>query len=208
MADLFTFPIDNLSGFGQNQDTPRASQPFYETQPVYSEDVQKPAGYHSASPVPASQAEPHMPGLSSTSGPSIASASSSAIGSPYSGTTQGFQDTWVDTNHGLGLADAMAGDMFSNDFMGNTMDAEAFYQKKCADNYVGKYHPVLLVTGLYANSVRPLVDPLYPSTPSAFLSRLLFRTTKLHDAGSCPSITRGVSFAYSGRSACRARVSP
>lgn len=80
----------------------------------------------------------------------------------------------MDTNHGLGLADAIAGDIFSNDFMGNAMDAEAFYQKKCADNYVGEYCLVLLASGLYANFARPLVNSFYFSTPSAHLSRLLF----------------------------------
>lgn len=45
---------------------------------------------------------------SAASGPSIASASSSAMGSPYSGPAHTFQDSWIDTQNGLmGVPGAM-----------------------------------------------------------------------------------------------------
>lgn len=138
MLDFFTFPLDNLNGLEQGHDSTRIPQPYYETHSAYPEpgDIQKPTpGFHSPA-VPST--EPHMPGLASASGQSIASASSSAIGSPYSNTPQGLHENWVDTNNGLGLPGAVVGELLPNDYMGNTMDPEAFYHKKCTDNFVGK----------------------------------------------------------------------
>lgn len=135
MVDLFAFPIDNLSGFGQSNDTTRITQSYYEP-PLYAEDIQKPC-FPSlpGSPPATTQAPEPLPSLPSASAPSIASTSSSAVGSPYS-STQGIQEGWMDTNHGLSLAGAM-GDLFSNDQMINTLDADTYYQKKGADNFVG-----------------------------------------------------------------------
>lgn len=175
MLDFFTFPVDNLNGLEQGQDSTRAPQSYYETHSAYTEsgDIQKPAsGFHSP-PVPST--ESHMPGLASASGPSIASASSSAIGSPYSNTPQGLQENWVDTNNGLGLPGAVVGELLPNDYMGNTMDPDAFYQKKCTDSFVGNFPPsIALIRGLKyspkdkdtANDrqLRPIINPADFST--------------------------------------------
>lgn len=42
----------------------------------------------------------------------------------------------MDTNHGLSLAGAI-GDLFPSDQMINTLDADAYFQKKGPDNFVG-----------------------------------------------------------------------
>lgn len=83
-------------------------QNFYETSSSWTEqtpdmDFQQkqqhqqmlyPAGPNS----PPSMAASHY---SAASGPSIASASSSAMGSPYSGAAHNFQESWIDTANGL-----------------------------------------------------------------------------------------------------------
>jgi len=135
-VDLFTFPMDNLNGFGQNSDTIRVTQSYYEP-PLYTEDIQKP-GFPSlpgSPPAATIQAPEPLPSLPTASAPSIASTSSSAVGSPYSA-TQGIQEGWMDTSHGLSLAGAM-GDLFPSDQMINTLEADAYLQKKGADNFVG-----------------------------------------------------------------------
>lgn len=143
LINPFGFQVDQLGGFGQNQDPSGLSQSYYDA-PVYAEsgpDINKSSGFPSATPplMTTSQPTEHgMPGLSSASGPSIASASSSAIGSPYSGNVQAFPENWVDTSHGLGLQAAVVGDLFPNDYMSGTADPEGFYQKKSQDNYVGE----------------------------------------------------------------------
>lgn len=177
MLDFFTFPVDNLNGLEQGQDSTRAPQSYYEANSAYLEsgDIHKPAsGFHSP-PVPST--ESHMPGLASASGPSIASASSSAIGSPYSNTPQGLHENWVDTNNGLGLPGAVVGELLPNDYMGNTMDPDAFYQKKCTDSFVGNsplpffwFNSRLEIPsegqGHYANDrqPRPIINPADFST--------------------------------------------
>ncbi|OJJ46080.1 hypothetical protein ASPZODRAFT_133061 [Penicilliopsis zonata CBS 506.65] len=89
-------------------------------------------------------AEQFISSLSSASAPSIASASSSAMGSPHSSSFHAFPEHWVDTNHGLGLQDAMMGDLFAGEYMGNgsanphanMLDVESgFYPEKYQDSY-------------------------------------------------------------------------
>lgn len=87
--------------------------------------------------IPISNSEPYLSGVSTASGPSIASASSSAMGSPYSANAQNLQEEWVDTNHGLGLPGAVMSDLFPNENMVNPFDSEGFYQKK-SDSFVGE----------------------------------------------------------------------
>lgn len=168
MVDLFTFPIDNLSGFGQSNDTTRVTQSYYEP-PLYAEDIQKP-GFPSlpgSPPATTTQAPEPLPSLSSASAPSIASTSSSAIGSPYSA-TQGIQEGWMDTNHGLSLTGAMS-DLFSNDQMINTLDADAYYQKKGADNFVDPswIQPI----SHQPNDSSPVI---YPEQPSYAMGQPVF----------------------------------
>ena len=148
LVDPFGFQAGPLSDFGQAQNQSNvAPSSYYDTPPVYADpypDQSKAPSYASIPatppPVPVSQsAEPYMPGLSTASGPSIASASSSAIGSPYSGTTQAIQDNWVDTNHGLGLQSALMGDLLPTDYVGHAFDADAYYQKKSSDNFISEW---------------------------------------------------------------------
>lgn len=139
LIDPFAFPVDPLGGYGQNQD-PSGLQSYYD-----GSDMSKTSGFPSTTPplmTTSQPAEHAMPGLSSASGPSIASASSSAIGSPYSGNVQTFQESWVDTSHGLGLQGAVVGDLFPNDYVGGTVDPEGFYQKKSQNSYVGELQDI------------------------------------------------------------------
>jgi hypothetical protein len=127
-VDPFGIGMDNLNTYGHSHDASRLPHSYFETPAMYAE----------AGP-DLSNAEQHIPSLSSASGPSIASASSSAIGSPYSGTTHNFHETWVDTNHGLGLQAAMATDLFPHDYMGSTVETEStFYPDKLSNNFVGE----------------------------------------------------------------------
>jgi hypothetical protein len=80
-----------------------------------------------------------MSGLSTASGPSIASASSSAIGSPYSGIAQTFPESWVDTNHGIGLPAAVMDEFFPSEFMASSLEAENIYQRKGPGDFVGEF---------------------------------------------------------------------
>lgn len=141
MIDFFSFPMDQLSGF-QGHDSARVPQStYYKAHSTYPEprDIHKPTSdFHSPS-VPST--ESHMPGISSASGQSIDSVSSSAIGSPYSATPQVLHENWVDTSNGLGLPGAVVGELLPNDYMGNTMEPDAFFQKKCTDSFVGMLVP-------------------------------------------------------------------
>ncbi|KAJ5114499.1 hypothetical protein NUU61_000258 [Penicillium alfredii] len=123
LVDIFPFPVDSAPQYAPT--LTRVSQPFYDTPSVYESDVHNPSNFSSM---------PATPPLSS--GPSIASASSSAIGSPYSGTAQAFQDNWVNTNHGLGLPTAVMNDLFPNEFVGSTVDLDGLYQEKFPDTFV------------------------------------------------------------------------
>ncbi|KAJ5585820.1 hypothetical protein N7450_005607 [Penicillium hetheringtonii] len=145
MVDMFSFPIDGMP-YQQQQQQPQAqAQPppdfqiSYMDGPIY-EDLQKqqfPSMPATPPSVSTSQSEPQIPTGSAASGPSIASAPSSAISSPYSGTQHVFQDNWVNTNHGLGLPAVVMGDLFSShDYMGH-VDMEALYQEKFPDPFVG-----------------------------------------------------------------------
>ncbi|KAJ5140768.1 hypothetical protein N7448_004176 [Penicillium atrosanguineum] len=83
--------------------------PFYNDSVLFDSDY-KPSNFTSMPATPpsvsASHLDPQIPTGSAASGPSIASAPSSAIGSPYSG-HQAFQDQWVSTGNGLGLPAAL-----------------------------------------------------------------------------------------------------
>ncbi|KAE8382223.1 hypothetical protein BDV26DRAFT_278227 [Aspergillus bertholletiae] len=143
LTEPFTFHVDSLSGFGQCPNSSRLPQSSYYDTPsidAYS-DTNKATSFPPMPATPPSvpishSAEPFVPGLSTASGPSIASASSSAIGSPYSGAGPTIHENWVDTNHGLGLPAAVMSDIFPNEYLGNTFDMEGFYSKKNSDNYV------------------------------------------------------------------------
>lgn len=144
LVDMFSFPVDNIPPYTQTTDFSRV--PHYFNDPslfAESAEFQKASNFPSmpATPpsVPTSHSDCHVPTGSAASGPSIASAPSSAIGSPYSGNAQAFQDNWVNTNHGLGLPAAVMNDLFSNEFVGNHVDMDGLYQEKFPDTFVGTF---------------------------------------------------------------------
>lgn len=153
LIESFGFHVDSLNGFGQAPTSSAIPQPssYYDTPPVYADSFPETHKQATFPPMPATPpsiptsrtSEPYMPGLSTASGPSIASASSSAIGSPYSGNAHIVQENWIDTNHGLGLPAAVMNDCFPNDYMGSTLDSDAFLAKKYPDTFVGEYIHVL-----------------------------------------------------------------
>lgn len=137
---MFPFPVENTPHYSQSHDLSRAPNSYYNTQTF--EDLQKPTFFSSMPTTPPSvptthSAEQYIPAGSAPSGPSIASASSSAMGSPYSGTAQAFQENWVNTNHGLGLQVAVMDDLFPQEYMGNTTDIDVLYQEKFPNSFVG-----------------------------------------------------------------------
>jgi hypothetical protein len=146
LTEPFTFHVDNLSGFGQTPNSSHVPQSsYFDTPPIdaYS-DINKAASFPPMPATPPSapishSSEPLMPGLSTASGPSVASASSSAIGSPYSGTAPAIQESWLHTNHGLGLPVAVMSDLFQNEYIPNTLDLEGFYSKG-SNSYVGELY--------------------------------------------------------------------
>lgn len=102
---------------------------------------QTPSGSPSIAP---SRSTEHPPStLSTASGQSVPSASSSAVGSPYSGAAHGvpYQDAWNEMNHGLGLVPTIVGnDSFVQDFVTSSMDSDIiFAHDKLPDHYVGEY---------------------------------------------------------------------
>jgi hypothetical protein len=143
---MFSFPMESIPQYGQTHDMVHASNSYYDTHSFESADPQKPTYFSTMPPTPPSlyashSEEPYMPARSAASGPSIASASSSAMGSPYSGATHTFQDNWVNTNHGLGLPVAVVNDLFPQEYMGNPADLDMLYQEKFPDSFVGTFDP-------------------------------------------------------------------
>jgi hypothetical protein len=149
MVDMFSFPMDSMPYQHQHQHQHhlhhQQAQPdfrlAYLDGPIY-EDLQKhqfPSMPTTPPSISTSQSEPQIPTGSTASGPSIASAPSSVISSPYSGAQQVFQDNWVNTNHGLGLPAAVMGDLFpSHDYMGQ-VEMDGLYQEKFPDPFVGMW---------------------------------------------------------------------
>ncbi|KAL4784711.1 hypothetical protein BJX76DRAFT_356824 [Aspergillus varians] len=159
LVDSFHFNVDGLGIYGHH-DSGLAQAPYQNTgfSDLYTE-MPKSNGFSlmPATPpaIPVSNSEPFLSGVSTASGPSIASASSSAMGSPYSANAHNFQqEDWVDTNHGLGHPAAVMGDLFSNEGMVNSFESEGFYQKK-SDSFVD---PSL---------IQPMQQPQLTFTPPA-----------------------------------------
>lgn len=139
LVDSFSF-VDSLGGYIP-QDAGLA-QPSYQNTGFgdsYTE-VNKSNGFA------VSNSEPYLSGVSTASGPSIASAASSAMGSPYSANAHNFQEDWVDTHHGLGVSSAVMGDLFSSENMVN-YDTDGFYSKN-SDSFVGELLAILLMSRL------------------------------------------------------------
>ncbi|KAJ5781082.1 hypothetical protein N7457_006242 [Penicillium paradoxum] len=169
---MFSFPVENLPHYAQSHDMSRACNSYYNTQMFEGADLQK-STYFSSMPatppsVPNSHcAEPCIPVSSSASGPSIASASSSAMGSPYSGTAHAFQENWVNTNHGLGLPVAVMSDLFPQEYMANTAEVDMIYQEKFPDSFVD---PSLIQPAQQSSSITPTIA--YPEQPTSSYSNM------------------------------------
>ncbi|KAL4902596.1 hypothetical protein BDW74DRAFT_169476 [Aspergillus multicolor] len=143
LVDSFSF-VDSLGAYGHDL----TQAPFQN--PGFGDSYTE----MGKSNFPVITAEGFLSGVSTASGPSIASASSSAMGSPYSANAHTFQEDWVDTNNGLTHPAAAMGDLFSNEGMVNTFDSETFYQKK-SDSFVD---PSL---------IQPMQQPQLTLTPPA-----------------------------------------
>lgn len=139
MVDMFSFPVEGMS-YAPSTQYARVPQSYYDTS-VFESDTKPSFPSMPATPpsVSTSQSEPQIPTGSAASGPSIASAPSSALGSPYSGPAPVYQENWVNTSNGLGLATSMMNDPFSNDYMGNPLDVDGLYAEKFPSTFVGMY---------------------------------------------------------------------
>jgi hypothetical protein len=106
LMDPFSFhTMDQFNSLVQSQHDSsaamQASLSYYDPHGLYLEpNGQKAMNFPHAPSSPSSmatcQSSEVMPSMSCASGPSVPSASSSAIGSPYMGAAQGFQEPWVD----------------------------------------------------------------------------------------------------------------
>ncbi|RAL13565.1 putative C2H2 finger domain protein [Aspergillus homomorphus CBS 101889] len=143
LVDAFGFPVDSMCDYAQTHDPSTSLQPaYYDPSSMYSgafAPLPKTANFPSMPVTPPSlpiAADHFIPGLCTASGPSIASASSSAIGSPHSGTAHLIQEEWIHTTNGLGLADAVMGGIFPREYFGGATDADGLYQKKWIESCV------------------------------------------------------------------------
>jgi hypothetical protein len=112
----------------------------------------KPASHHSSELPPST--------LSSASGHSIPSASSSTVGSPYSGHAHSFphQESWINPNEGLGLGSALVNqEAYYQGFVGTDLDSELAFGRphdKLSDDFVGECTNI--------SSTRKRSDSLFP----------------------------------------------
>ncbi|PYH94769.1 C2H2 finger domain protein [Aspergillus ellipticus CBS 707.79] len=172
--DPFAYHVDDLSGFAQAHDPSGVSQPpFYHTPSVYPEtysDANKAPSFPSMPATPPSLPHPSdqfIPGLAAASGPSIASASSSTIGSPNSGIAHAIPEDWIQTTNGLGHPVAVMGDLFQTEYFGNTLDSEGFYQPKGPESFVDP-------SVIHSMPQQPQLSPAaisYPEQPDYFLAQ-------------------------------------
>jgi hypothetical protein len=119
---------------------------FYTSSPMYLDDIQKPTTLPPAPSTPSSLATSsgieRIPALSGASGPSVASASSSAIGSPYSAAAQGFPEPCiVGPHYGVGLSPSLDHPdlILTPDQLGNAVDLDALQLPERFSNCVGEW---------------------------------------------------------------------
>ena len=104
----------------------------------------------SASPSSVSHSLEHAPSnLSHTSGASAQSTASSAVGSPFSHTTQSIpvgQDQWLDSSHGLGIATGLSLDSFppGSYHLSSAQTEHLAYHEKYPGSFVGEFHQIPL----------------------------------------------------------------
>lgn len=104
--DPFSYhAMDQFNSLVQNQHDSSAalqasSSSYYDPNVYMESNTQGAMNFPPAPSTPSSmatcQSSEVMPPMSCASGPSVPSASSSAIGSPYAGAAQGFQEPWID----------------------------------------------------------------------------------------------------------------
>ncbi|KAJ5664641.1 hypothetical protein N7462_011454 [Penicillium macrosclerotiorum] len=178
IVDMFNFPMDIHPYQQTAADFSRVPHSYFDALPMYTDsaEVQKSSNFPSMPatppPIPTHSAEHQIPTGSAASGPSIASAPSSAIGSPYSGTAQVVHDNWMNTNHGLGLPAAVMTDLFPNDYMGGALDMDGLYQEKFPDTFVDPslIQPVQSGPGFTPTISFPdQTNGSYPTVPTNFL---------------------------------------
>jgi hypothetical protein len=152
----------------QSHDMPPHS--YYDSSSMYMDqqptaDMQSALGFPGLPNSPPSMAPSHRSGAS---GPSISSAPSSVIGSPYSGN---FQESWTDTSHGLvGLPGTMVNDLDYTS-MGGVMDADSGFAPKFGN---GSFvDPSLLLSNQTSiPTTLPYTEDQMPLAHSGFLSHV------------------------------------
>ncbi|CRG92142.1 hypothetical protein PISL3812_09198 [Talaromyces islandicus] len=154
VMDSFAYQTMNMQSL-QSHDAYYDSSMYMEQQ---SADMQN-VGFLPNSPP--SMAPSHRSGAS---GPSISSAPSSVIGSPYSGT---FQESWTDTSHGLvGLPGTMVNELDYTS-MGGVMDDSGFAPKFGSGSFVD---PSLLLSNQTSIPTTLPYNEEMPLAQSGFLS--------------------------------------
>ncbi|RLM00739.1 hypothetical protein CFD26_108504 [Aspergillus turcosus] len=209
LVDPFGFQMDNFGGFGQTSGSASAPTSYYEASPVYADSQleAKDSRFPPMPPTPPSlpvsySTEPYTSGLSTASGPSVASASSSAIGSPYSNTAHTFPENWIDTNHGIGLPAAVMDEFFPNDFMGSSLEQENIYQRKGPDNFVGEFHeshyvPILKQIPMSLCFFSTVKLPIIRNADSRLTDPSLIQPVHQYPSYSTPTISFPESSGYS-----------
>ena len=168
----------------------------------------KPASHHSAELPPST--------LSSASGQSVASASSSTVGSPYSSHAHTFsqQEPWISSNEGLGLGPAIVnheGDI--QGFVSGDLDADFTYGSnyKIPEDFVGECTKLSsprkqssnLFPGNVSQSPVPLPSPLASSSSSETLT-----IDSILDQANSTSAPNTAQITQSSRSFSSSPVSP
>jgi hypothetical protein len=179
--DMF-YPVD-VSPYAQTVDYSRLPQYYNDsTSTLFDSDIHKPSNFSSTPATPPSVSahpDPQIPTGSAASGPSIASAPSSAIGSPYSG-HQVFQDQWVNTGHGLGLPAAVMPEFFPNEYAGGAVDIDGLYPEKLPYTHVGMCSIANLLRACANKKSRSLPDPTGAKWRRVHSHHLLSRPDQLH----------------------------
>ena len=102
----------------------------------------------SASPSSMTHSLEHVPSsLSHTSGASGRSTASSAVGSPFSHTTQSLpagQDQWIESSHGLGIAAGINHDTFPSYHLSSVQNEHIVYHEKYPGSFVGELQQIPL----------------------------------------------------------------
>lgn len=163
--------LESCGSFGSHPLFAQAPHSFFDTTPSFMveapQEMNKQAFYPSASPSMSTTRSTEHPAstLSTASGPSLTSASSSAVGSPYSKATHGvaYQENWAPVT-----------DALPQDFVASGMDPDmVFAQGKLPDTFVGEFQTIPSSlkpeNGPVFSPVSPTVES-FPMSPMSFNS--------------------------------------